>query len=134
MADYRSEISNLAKKERRFVSANKPGNGENDDADPDFDFLINTRPEDVEGSIDAVAIEDYCMNTILNDDEDAQIVLNEMLSGKTQKQIAEDLGLTVRESENIIRKIRRNISSQIPFHLLENLPVDLKDKIISYNK
>jgi len=74
------------------------------------------------------------MNTILKDNEDAQIVLNELLLSKTQKQIAEDLGLSVRESEYTIRKIRRNVSAQIPFHLLENLPADLKDKIINYNK
>lgn len=132
--NIKSELSNLAKKEKRFVSAGNPVNGENEESNSDFDSLINTPAADVAGSIDADAIENYCTDVILKDDIDAQIVFNEMLTGKTQKQIAEDLGLTVRESESIIRKIRRNISNHIPFHLLENLPVDLKDKIINYNK
>lgn len=129
-----SEVSNFAKKEQRFVPADTSVNEQNEDSNSYMDSLINTPPKDIEGTIDAVTIENYCVNNILTDDEDAKIVFDEMMLGKTQKQIAEYLGLTIREAENIIRRIRRKLSSNIPYHLLENLPVDLIDKIINYNK
>ena len=132
--DIKSEVSNFIKKEKRFVIASCGSSGdENGDGNIEMDSLINTLPEDIEGGIDADYIENYCRDEILKNDEDAQIVFNEMLIGKKQKQIAGYLGLPENKTENIIRKIRRTISKQIPFCLLENLPPDLKDKILKYS-
>ena len=129
--NIKSEVSNVAKKEIRLVPTGKPP-GDNDEYNDDIDTLINTPPEDVEGEIDADEIENYCRDVILKDDIDAQIIFNEMLTGKTQKQIAEYLGLNADTIESSIRTIRRKISRQFPRHLLQNLPIDLKLKILNY--
>lgn len=129
--NIKSEVSNVAKKEIRLVPTGKPP-GDNDEYNDDIDTIINTSPEDVEGEIDADEIENYCRDVILKDDIDAQIIFNEMLTGKTQKQIAEYLGLNTDTVESSIRTIRRKISRQFPRHLLQNLPIDLKLKILNY--
>ncbi len=129
--NIRSEVSNVAKKEIRLVPTSKSP-GDNDEYNDDIDKLINTPPEDVEGLIDADEIENHCRDVILKDDIDAQIIFNEMLTGKTQKQIAEYLGLNVDKVESSIRTIRRKISRQFPRHLLQNLPIDLKLKMLNY--
>ncbi|MCL5028604.1 MAG: hypothetical protein M1480_06240 [Bacteroidetes bacterium] len=129
--NIKSEVSNVAKKEIRLVPTGKPP-GDNDEYNDDIDTIINTSPEDVEGEIDADEIENYCRDVILKDDIDAQIIFNEMLTGKTQKQIAEYLGLNTDTIESSIRTIRRKISRQFPRHLLQNLPIDLKLKILNY--
>ena len=124
-----SEVSNLAKKERRYIPAlNSP---DEDDTEAGMDKLVSTPPNDIEGSIDAEAIENYCMDVILKDNIDAQIVFNEMITGKKQKQIAEYLGISIIKTEDTIKYIRKKIKAQIPFHLIENLPFDLKDKLLN---
>ena len=121
-----SEISNFVKKEKRYTLT--PSS--NDDVDNDMDTLISTQPEDIEGNIDAEAIEAHCFDVIFKDDMNAQIILNEMLKGIKQKEIAEDLGMNLNEVKVIIRNIKRNISKKIPYHLIKNLPEDLIDKIL----
>ena len=39
--------------------------GKHEDTIKGMDLLINTPPEDIEGKMDAEAIENYCMNEIL---------------------------------------------------------------------
>lgn len=95
------------------------------------DDLINTKPDDVEGSVDAETIQAYCFDTILKGDDDAQVVFDEMLKGKTQKQIAEYLHTTPDKAEIKIRSIRRKISREIPRYMLENLPKSLITKILN---
>jgi len=128
--NIKSEVSARVKKEKRFVPTMAASNADEDDGKC-VDDLINTKPEDVEGSVDAETIESHCFDIILKDDEDAQIVLNEMLKGKTQKEIADDLGLSIRESESKIRSIRRRVSRQLPRYMLENLPKSLITKILN---
>ncbi len=125
-----SEVSARVKKEKRYVLSPDCDDGDSEGAIKSINNLINTPPEDIEGNIDAETIEEFCRDKILIDDEDAQIVFNEMLTGKKQKQIADYLGITVEVVENTIRNIRRKIAKQIPFYLIENLPIDLKDKIL----
>ncbi len=128
----KSEISNLVKKECRYIlTGNNPGR-DDDDPDGDMDKLVNTLPDDIEGSIDAEEIENYCTDVILRDDEDAPYIFDDMLEGKTQKQISVNLGIPLNKVENTIRKIRRNISQKLPIHFLENIPLELKLKILNY--
>ncbi len=127
-----SEVSNLAKKEKRYVSVDIPHNNDDEDGNPKMDILINTKPQDIEGSIDADIIEKHCRDVILGDDEDAQIIFNEMIKEHKPKSISLDLGITADEAEITIRKIRRRISKNIPYHLLQNLPEDLIEKIQKY--
>lgn len=54
-----------------------------------------------------------------------------MLKGKTQKEIADDLGLSIRQSELKIRSIRRRVSRQLPRYMLEHLPDLQKEKILN---
>jgi hypothetical protein len=108
--NIRSEVSARAKKEIRYVLTPTISNGGDDESGRSIDDIISTKPEDVEGQVDAETIETYCCNVILKDDEDAQKVFNEMLNGKRQKDIADDLGMTVRETEAKIRNIRRMVS------------------------
>lgn len=125
----KSEASARIKKEKRFVPTLTISK---DDTDKNkcMDDLINTQPPDVEGSMDADTLQAYIFDVMLKGDEDAQIVLDEMLKGKTQKQIAEYAGITVDEAEKIIRKIRRIVSKKIPRKILENLTKELKEKIL----
>ncbi len=127
-----SEVSNLAKKEKRYVSVDNPHNNDDEDGNPKMDILINTKPQDIEGFIDADIIEKHCREVILSDDVDAQIIFNEMIKEHKPKSISLDLGITVNEAEIAIRKIRRRISKNIPYHLLQNLPRDLIEKIQKY--
>lgn len=128
--NIKSEVSARIKKEKRFVPTMALSKADEDDGKC-VDDLINTLPDDVEGSVDAETIESHCFDIILKDDEDAQIVLNEMLKGKTQKEIADDLGLSIRESESKIRSIRRRVSRQLPRYMLEHLPDLQKEKILN---
>lgn len=129
--NVKSEVYARVKKELRYLSTPVVSNGYDEEPGKTFDDLINTPPADIEGKIDADAIENYCCNVILKDDLDAQIVFNEMLTGKKQQQIAAYLGITVEQAEIIIRSIRRLISKQIPNHLIENIPKQLKLKILN---
>ena len=136
-ANINSEVSNIARKEKKYVlipafdyEENDNDNENNNHNPKGMDSLINTPPEDIEGKIDTNAIEDYCMNEILKDDEVAQIVFMEMCEDKKQKQIAAYLGYSIEKTKVILRNIRRKISKQIPYHLIENLPIDLIDKIL----
>ena len=67
-----------------FMDIHENESGDNNN---DIDSIINIEPEDIEGIIDAESIERYCFEKILNGDRMGQIILNEMLEGKTQKQI-----------------------------------------------
>jgi hypothetical protein len=129
--NIRSEVSARAKKEIRYVLTPTISNGGDDESGRSIDDIISTKPEDVEGQVDAETIETYCCNVILKDDEDAQKVFNEMLNGKRQKDIADDLGMTVRETEAKIRNIRRMVSKQLPRYLMENLTKSLITKILN---
>ena len=129
--NMKSEVSARVKKERRYIPTPVINDTGEDDTGRCMDDLINTKPEDVEGTMDADNLENYCAKVILKDDEDAQIVFNEMLNGKKQKDIADDLGLTVRETEAKIRSIRRRVSKQIPHYMLENLNKSLITKIFN---
>ncbi len=129
--NMKSEVSARVKKEIRYIPTPVINDTGEDDTGRCMDDLISTKPEDVEGTIDANTIESHCFDIILKDDEDAQIVLNEMLNGKKQKDIADDLGLTVRETEAKIRSIRRRVSNQIPHYMLKNLNKSLITKILN---
>ena len=126
-----SEVSALVKKELRYV----PVNGRIEDVDDDnsnsIENLASTPAEDIEGNIDAGNLEKYCLEIILKDDVDAQIVFLEMLQGKYQAEIADYTHYKVEDVEKIIRSIRRKISKKIPYHMIENIPFKLKDKILN---
>jgi len=126
----KSEVSARIKKEKRFVPAQTVSKADEDN-NKCIDDLVNTKPEDIEGSVDAETIQSYCFDTILKGDDDSQIILDEMLKGKKQKQIAEYLGTTPDEAEIKIRNIRRTIARQIPQYMLENLPKSLITKILN---
>lgn len=128
--NIKSEVSARVKKEKRFVPIFAASEA-NENNGKCIDDLINTKPEDIEGTIDAETIQSYCFDTILGNDEDAQIVLDEMLKGKKQKQIAEYLGTTPDEVEIKIRNIRRTVAKQLPQYMLENLPKSLITKILN---
>lgn len=130
--DIRSEVSALAKKEKRYVLTYTPQSeeGNNDDLNA-MDNLANTSPDAIEGMIDAETLENYCRDVILKDDIDEQIIFNEMLTWKKQKQIADELGISVEKAEKSVRNIRRKISKQIPYHMIKNLPIQLIDKILN---
>jgi len=130
-ANINSEVFNFARKERKFVFIPAAEYEDNEKSNAGMDSLVNTRPEDIEGKIDSDVIENYCLNEILKDDDDAQIVFMEMCENKKQKQIASELGLSVEKTKSLIRNIKRKISKQIPYHLIENLPHDLIDKILN---
>jgi hypothetical protein len=129
--NMKSEVSNRVKKEVRYIPT--PAVNDIGEADPgrSIDDLVNTKPEDVEGTVDAETIELHCFDVILKDDLDAQIVFDEMLKGKKQQQIAEYLGTTPDIAETKIRNIRRKISREIPRYMLENLPEKLITKILN---
>ena len=127
-----SEVSNLAKKEKRYVSVDNLRNSDDEDCNPKIDILINTEPDDIEGSIDADNLENYCRDVILAGDIDAQIILNEMIKDHKPKMISLDLGISESEAETAVRKIRRRISRNIPYHLIQNLPKDLIEKIQNF--
>jgi len=129
--NMKSEVSARVKKEIRYIPTPAVNEMGEDDTGKSFDDLVYTKPEDVEGTVDAKTIESYCFGVILKDDEDAQIVFDEMLKGKKQKQIAEYLGTTTEEVEIKIRDIRRKIARQIPHYMLENLPKSLITKILN---
>ncbi len=126
-----SEVSALVKKELRYVPINGQTADDDDDNSNSIENLASTPAEDIEGNLDAENIENYCLDVIFKDDLDAQIVFNEMLKGMKQKQIAEDLGISIEQAESIIRNIKRKISKQIPYHMIENIPFKLKDKILN---
>ena len=127
--DIKSEISNLTKKEKRYITVNEYNENESGDNNNDIDSIINIEPEDIEGIIDAESIERYCFEKILNGDRMGQIILNEMLEGKTQKQIAEFMGITVEAAAVHIQRIRRKIRNKLPGFLLKNIPKELINKI-----
>ena len=129
-ANINSEVFNFARKEKKYIFIPAAEYEENENSIKGMDLLINAPPEDIEGKIDTDAIENYCMNEILKDEEEAQIVFMEMCENKKQKQIASELGLSVEKTKGLIRNIKRKISKQIPYHLIENLPHDLIDKIL----
>ena len=128
--NLKSEVSARVKKEKRFVPTMVISEADENDGKC-VDDLINTKPDDVEGSVDAETIQAYCFDTILKGDDDAQVVFDEMLKGKTQKQIAEYLHTTPDKAEIKIRSIRRKISREIPRYMLENLPKSLITKILN---
>lgn len=128
--NIKSEVSNRVKKEKRYISTPAGKSVEYEQAEKNFDEIIVTPPDDIEGQIDAKELEDYIMNVIFKDDEDSQIILSEMLLVKKQKEIAEYLGLTVDEVEYKIRNIKRKISKNIPRYLLDNISTELKTKIL----
>lgn len=129
--NIRSEVSALVKKERRYVPVNGRIADVDDDNNNSIEDLASTPAEDIEGNIDAGNLEKYCLEIILKDDVDAQIVFLEMLQGKYQAEIADYTHYKVEEVEKIIRSIRRKISKQIPYHMIENIPFKLKDKILN---
>lgn len=129
--NIRSEVSNRVKKEIRYIPTPVINNAGEDESGKSLDDLVNTQPEDIEGAIDAKTIESYCFDVILKDDEDAQIILNEMLEGKKQQQISNELGITLKEAETIIRSIRRKLSKQLPRYMLGNLSKSLREKILN---
>lgn len=129
--NLKSEVSNRIKKEIRYIPTPVVNDVGEDDSGKCIDDLVNTKPEDVEGTIDADTIQAYCFDVILKGDDDAQIVLDEMLKGKKQKQIAEYLHTTPDKAEIKIRNIRRRIAKQIPNYMLENSPKSLKFKILN---
>jgi hypothetical protein len=129
--NMKSEVSARVKKEIRYIPTPALNETGDDDTGRCMDDLINTKPEDVEGTVDAETIESYCYDIILKGDEDAQIVFNEMLTGKKQQQIAKELGITLDEAETTIRSIRRKISRELPRYMLENLPKLLITKILN---
>jgi len=129
--NMKSEVSNRIKKEIRYIPTPVINDTGEDDPGRCIDDLVNTKPEDIEGSVDAETIQTYCFDTILKGDDDSQIILDEMLKGKKQKQIAEYLGTTPDEAEIKIRNIRRTIARQIPQYMLENLPKSLITKILN---
>jgi len=129
--NLRSEISNLAKKEKRYVIIKDffDEDNEDDNYNTEMDKLVHTQAEDIEGKMDAEAILTFCNDKILKDDEDGKIVLDEMLQGKKQKDIASYLGITVEEAEVHIRRIRRKIRAELPSSLLKNIPENLINKM-----
>ena len=129
--NIKSEVSARVKKEIRYISTPVVSNAGEEKPEKSIDDLVNTKPEDVEGTVDAETIEAYCLDVILKDDYNGQIVFIEMLAGKKQKQIAEYLRITLKEAETFIRSIRRKISKQIPRYMLENLPKQLITKILN---
>lgn len=129
--NLRSEISARVKKEKRYLPTQVVSEISEDEQGRSIDDLVNIKPEDVEGAIDAKTIESYCFDIILKDDEDAQIIFNEMLEGKKQQQISKELGITLEEAETTIRGIRRKIAKQIPRYMLSNLSKSLREKILN---
>ncbi len=129
--NLRSEVSNRVKKEIRYIPTPVINDMGEDEQGRNIDDLVNTKPEDVEGSIDAETIQAHCFDVILGDNEDSQIIFNEMLEGKKQQQISKELGITLEEAETTIRGIRRKIAKQIPRYMLLNLSKSLREKILN---
>jgi DNA-directed RNA polymerase specialized sigma24 family protein len=129
--NLRSEVSARVKKEKRYLPTPVVSEIGEDEQGRNIDDLVNTKPEDIEGAIDAKTIEAYCFDVILKDDEDAQIIFNEMLEGKKQQQISNELGIAMEETETTIRGIRRKIAKQIPRYMLLNLSQSLREKILN---
>ena len=130
-ANINSEVFNFVRKEKKYTFIPAAEYGETEDTIKGMDMLINTPAEDIEGKMDRVAIEKYCMNEILNDDDEAQLIFLQMCENKKQKQIADYMVMPVEKTERLIRNIRRKISKQIPYHLIENLPNELIEKILN---
>ena len=128
-SNINSEVFNFARKEKKYVFIPSAEYADNDNNIRGMDLLINCPPVDIEGEIDAKAIEAFCFDKIFKDDDDAQIILDEMMKCKKQKEIADYLGIPVKKMEMKIRSIRSKIRMQLPPYLLENIPVDLKNKI-----
>lgn len=129
--NMKSEVSNRVKKEIRYIPTPVINEMGEDEQGRSIDDLVHTKPEDVEGTVDAETIEAHCFDVILKDDLDAQIIFDEMLKGKKQQQISKELGITLEEAETKIRSIRRNIARQIPRYMLENLSKSLITKILN---
>ncbi len=131
-ANINSEVFNFVRKEKKYTFIPAAEYGETEDSIKGMDLLINTPAEDIEGKMDRDAIEKYCMNEILNDDDDeAQLIFLQMCENIKQKQIADYMRMPVEKTERLIRNIRRKISKQIPYHLIENLPNELIEKILN---
>lgn len=129
--NLRSEVSARVKKEKRYLPTPVISEKGEDDPGRSIDDLVNTKPEDIEGAVDAKTIESYCFDVILKGDEDAQIILNEMLTGKKQREISKELGISLDKTETTIRNIRRSVSKQLPPYMLKNLPEKLITKILN---
>ena len=129
--NMKSEVSARVKKEIRYIPTPVINDTGEDDIGRCIDDLINTKPEDIEGTMDADTLEDYCAKVILKGDEDSQIVFYDMIKEKKQQQISKELGITLDETETTIRSIRRRISREIPRYMLENLPKSLVTKILN---
>lgn len=128
--NIRSEVSCLAKKERRFTTYEENTDEENENSINKLDNIIYTEPPDIEGEMDAKAMQDFIFNEILKEDDEGGLVLIEMLEGFTQKEIAEKLGTTVDKTEVHIRRVRRKIISHLNNGLFENIPRSILSKIL----
>jgi hypothetical protein len=127
MMNLKSEIDGLKKKEKRYILVDTCEDEETGCSM--IDKLIHSPPLDIEGGMDAEELLNYIINVIFEGQRTEQTVVYELTKWKTQKQIAKYLNISVDKAEILIAKVRRNIRKKLPISYLENIPINLLNKI-----
>jgi len=98
---------------KKRVKAKVPAKGPQDqDEDLDLSDIIASK----EPSADLVMIEKDTLKNIryvLRNDDDALLVMEELIKFNKPKEIASDLGITIDETRNILKRIRRKATGAI---------------------
>ncbi|MBK8946952.1 MAG: sigma-70 family RNA polymerase sigma factor [Ignavibacteriae bacterium] len=104
----KSEVSNYCKKKKEYIISNYTINEEED---YDENILDNYTGECYKEPFTDTEIEDFINKAIiiLKDDEEASIVFLEMQITVKRSELAENLGLTVIEVTNILKRIKRKL-------------------------
>jgi RNA polymerase sigma factor (sigma-70 family) len=111
--NIKSFIDNLSKKEIRSVSTEKLMQNYDNDENTVLDIMSSEQAETIEEEIETKDILEKCLDD-LADDTVSGIALLEFSKGKTNKEVAEYLGLDVKSVENCKKRIKRKARKYFP--------------------
>ncbi|MCX6168350.1 MAG: hypothetical protein NTX65_03355 [Ignavibacteriales bacterium] len=104
----KSEVSNLAKFEEKFIEIEEDEEEPEDSVELFIDRNRNLSLEEILNSQDALELESRCMK-LLEGDDDALLVFLELMEGRSNKETAESLGVEISFVENTKKRIRRRL-------------------------
>ncbi len=113
----RSKIWNIVRKRKRIVDLTsiKKRKKEDEDTDPASDFIDNnycTEKDEILTDFENKDLVKKCYEVVQEDDE-AYLVLCDMHKDMTNKEIAEDLGVTVEEVLKIKKRIKYRTNKEL---------------------
>jgi DNA-directed RNA polymerase specialized sigma24 family protein len=107
---YNERTSAAVKK--RVEARVQPKGNEDTDEDLDFSDIVASK----DPTVDSILIEQQTLENIrfaLRDDDEAMLVFEELIKSNKPREIADDLGITIEEVRNILKRIRRKATGAI---------------------